>query len=57
MPRVYGNMHDAFIHRYLETSESKVIGVERQVMCQNKAGYIVPCTIMIKILPSLDEGI
>lgn len=33
MPRVYGNMHDRFIHRYLETSESKIIGVERSVMC------------------------
>ncbi|EAR83935.1 PAS domain S-box protein (macronuclear) [Tetrahymena thermophila SB210] len=57
MPRVYGNLHDSFIHRYLETSESRVIGVERSVMCLNKQGYIVPCTLMIKVLPNLDDGI
>ena len=42
---------------YLETSEPKVIGLERLVLCQNKLGYLVPCTLMIKVLPNLDEGI
>lgn len=26
-------------------------------MCLNKLGYIVPSTLMIKVLPNLDEGI
>ena len=29
MPKVYADQHDQFMRNYLETSESKVIGVER----------------------------
>lgn len=57
MPRVYGNMHDSFLNNFLETSIAKTIGVERIVMSLNKSGYIVPSTLMIRILPNLDEGI
>jgi len=57
MPRVYGNIHDSFLDRFLETSVSKTIGVERVIMSLNKSGYIVPSTLMIKVLPNLDEGI
>lgn len=57
MPKVYGNLHDGFLHRFLESSESRVIGTERTVMCLNKAGYLIPCTLMIKVLPNLDFGI
>lgn len=42
---------------YLETSDSKVIGQERILLAQNKNNYLVPCTLMIKVLPNLDEGI
>ena len=42
---------------YLETSDSKVIGQERMLLAQNKNSYLVPCTLMIKVLPNLDEGI
>lgn len=42
---------------YFETSEAKVIGQERIVFPINKHGYMVPCSLMIKVLPNLDEGI
>ena len=57
MPKVYGEVHDTFIFNFLETSESKVLGLERLVMALTKEGYIVPCTLMIKVLPNLNEGI
>ena len=57
MPKAYADLHDGFIRSYLETSESKIIGLERLVLPQNKQGYLVPCTLMIKVLPNLDEGI
>ena len=57
MPKVYADLHDGFMRSYLETSESKIIGLERLVLPQNKQGYLVPCTLMIKVLPNLDEGI
>lgn len=57
MPKVYADLHDGFMRSYLETSESKIIGLERLVLPQNKQGYLVPSTLMIKVLPNLDEGI
>ena len=57
MPKFYSDSHDLFMKNYLETSESKIIGLERVVLALNKSGYLVACTLMIKILPNLDEGI
>ncbi|EGR31396.1 PAS domain S-box family protein [Ichthyophthirius multifiliis] len=57
MPKVYSELHDAFLSRFLETSESKLLGMERIVLAMKKNKFLVPCTIMIKILPNLDEGI
>jgi len=33
MPKVYADLHDGFMRNYLETSEPKVIGIERLVLC------------------------
>ncbi len=58
MPRYLANVHDGFMRNYFETSKARnVIGIERFVLPINKAGYLVPSTLMIKILPNLDEGI
>ena len=39
MPKIYSDMHDGFMKRFLETSESKIMGIERIIMAQNKDGY------------------
>jgi PAS domain S-box-containing protein len=57
MPKILGDSHDSVMKRYFETSEPHVIGVERLMFPTNKSGYMVPCTLMIKVLPTLDEGI
>lgn len=58
MPRYLAEVHDSIMKNYFETSKFKnVIGLERFVLPINKGGYLVPCTLMIKILPNLDEGI
>ena len=57
IPKIIGDLHDGFMKNYFETSDSKVIGVERVVFPLNKEGYVVPCSLMIKVLPNLDEGI
>jgi len=57
MPEIIGTNHNAFMNRYFETSVPSVIGKERPVFPMNKAGYIVPCALMIKIYPNLDQGI
>jgi len=33
------------------------MGMERTVFPINKQGYMVPCSLMIKVLPNLDDGI
>jgi hypothetical protein len=36
MPKVYADIHNNLIKNYLETSEPKVIGIERTVLCLHK---------------------
>ncbi|EAR83936.2 PAS domain S-box protein (macronuclear) [Tetrahymena thermophila SB210] len=57
MPKVVGDMHDKFMRRFFDTSQSNLIGHERFIFCLHKKGYLIPCTIMIKVLPNLDSGI
>ena len=57
MPKVYSDIHDRLMRRYFETSVTQIMGNERLIMPISKQGFIVPCTLMIKILPDLDEGI
>jgi PAS domain S-box-containing protein len=59
MPKIFADMHDGLLRSYFERSESKIVGagLERIVYPQNKNGYLLPCTLMIKVLPNLDEGI
>lgn len=72
MPKVYADLHDKFMENYLQTSEGRVIGSERTVLCLNKVSFntsfqyymsisknqfLVPCSLMIKVLPNLEEGI
>lgn len=57
MPKLIADSHDGFIKKYLETSKEKVIGAETLVFPISKDDYLVPCTLMVKILPNLDEGI
>lgn len=57
MPKIIGDAHDGFMKNYFESSEPVVMGQERIVFPINKGGYLVPCSLMIKILPTLDDGI
>jgi len=57
MPKCYGNHHEKFMIRYLETNQPHVVGVERTVMCLNKFGAMVPASLLFKVLPILNKGI
>mgnify|MGYP000952821047 CR=1 FL=1 len=56
-PKVFGEIHNAILENYFDNADNKVYGTEKLVFPVNKQGYIVPCTLMSKILPSLDEGL
>jgi hypothetical protein len=57
MPKIYGDFHDDLMKRYMDTTDAIVMNKERMVLCLNKNGYLLPCSLMIKILPNLDEGV
>jgi len=57
MPEIIGVNHDALMMKYFDTCVPSVIGRERPVFPMNKGGYIIPCSLMIKIYPNLDHGI
>ena len=58
MPEAYAKRHDYFMTRYFENpTKTKVLNFSRLVFPINKEGYIVPCSLYIKILPNLDFGI
>ena len=57
IPKFIADIHDSLMKRYIETSEARVVGTERFILPQTKSGYVIPCTIMVKVLPNLDDGI
>ncbi|CAD8045670.1 unnamed protein product [Paramecium sonneborni] len=57
MPRILASVHDDFIRNFIQTSQSKVLGIERQVFALNKNGFLVPCSLMIRVLPNLKSGL
>jgi PAS domain S-box-containing protein len=57
IPKYLAEIHDGLMRNYFETSESKIMGMERLVFPLTKKGYVVPCTLMIKVLPDLTNGV
>ena len=57
LPKIFYNFHDELVNNYIDSSRSTIIGKERFVMPVNIEGYMVPSILMIKVLPTLDEGI
>ena len=57
MPKVYGDKHNGFMKRYFESSIPHILNNDRIVFPINKQGYLVACTLYVKILPKLEKGI
>lgn len=57
LPKIFFGVHDELVNNYIDTSKSTIIGKERFVMPVNIEGYMIPSILMIKVLPTLDEGI
>ena len=51
MPKVFAERHDDFMKAYFKSNDSKIIGKDRFVMGINKDGFLVPCSLMLKVLP------
>lgn len=47
MPSTYARHHDAYLARYLETGEQRIIGIGREVVAQRKDGTTLPVYLTI----------
>jgi len=54
MPAPYGDRHDEYLRRYLETGEKRIIGAVREVAGRRKDGSIIPLHLSVGeiVLPS-----
>ncbi|KRX00126.1 hypothetical protein PPERSA_10625 [Pseudocohnilembus persalinus] len=57
MPKIFGEIHNNFVSQFIQSSKEKVIGKSRSVFAEESHGYLVPCKLMIKVFPSLQEGV
>lgn len=57
MPAVIARLHDDFMEAFFERGISERLGRESIVFPVNKEGYIVPCTLTVRIIPNLNEGL
>lgn len=57
MPKIFADSHPKLLMKYFNDSAERPLNIERTVYAMNKKGYIIPCTLLAKILPSLEKGI
>ncbi|KAL4509929.1 hypothetical protein ABPG72_010122 [Tetrahymena utriculariae] len=57
MPQIYSDRHDQFIRNFLQTLESRILNVEREIIIKQKNNYIKNANIIVKYIPSLSTGI
>jgi len=59
MPKIFAEVHDRLLSGYLMNTSEKAHNPHKNkiVFALNKEGYLVPCDIVIYILPTLREGV
>jgi len=57
MPQILADIHDELMKNYFETSKPSSMNREMLVFPMMKSGYILPCSLLVKIFPNLEEGI
>lgn len=56
MPEPYAVGHDGYLRRHMETGESTIMGVGRELSGQHKDGHIFPIHLLITELPTTGGG-
>lgn len=57
VPPLLRPFHDFFMRRYLADKKAKVMNVERGVAVSDKKLFIIPSSLLIKPIPTLQNGI
>ena len=57
IPPILRPFHNFFMKRYLSDKKAKVMNVERSVAASDKNNFLIPCSLLIKPIPTLQSGI
>lgn len=57
MPNIIGIRHNDFLDKFYKTGRQRVFNVERVVFALNRQGHCFRSKVLVKILPSLKEGV
>ncbi|MDD2760566.1 MAG: PAS domain S-box protein, partial [Methylomonas sp.] len=47
MPEPYASEHDAFIRRFLQTHQAKILGIERETVAKRQDGSVFPVSLAV----------
>jgi len=57
VPPYISEYHDGFILNYIETSKKHIVDSIRIVFAIINTGFLIPISLLSKIIPNLDDGI
>ena len=57
MPQFFSKIHDRLIDNFTSTSKERVVGNNRLILPVNSDGFVVPSNLLVKVLPTLENGI
>jgi len=57
IPQEIVNSHYQLIHKFFQTMESACVGKKILKFFKHKKEYIVPCTMMLHLIPSIKDGL
>ena len=57
MPKFFAVNHDNYLKRYLDTGSAHIVGKKRNIYTLDRQGYLKGCSLFVKVLPDLSDGI
>ena len=57
LPKYFHERHDKFMENFLKSENQKVMNTTRLVFPMNQKGFIKACTLHLKIISSVNEGV
>lgn len=57
MPLAFAENHNRWMSRYFHSNEDSVMNSERKIIALDSKGFMIACTLLIKVLPTMRKGI
>lgn len=56
-PNIIARVHDGIMRRYFKTGKAKFVNKERTVYPLRSSGYVTPCSALLRVMPTLEQGV